>query len=191
MQQARESLKGKWGLAVGTFFLYFLVTIAVQSIPKGGFLLSLIIDGPLLLGLSLFTVAISRKSEAHLDQLFDGFRRFGTALSAYLLMTLFTVLWSLLLIVPGIVAALSYSMTFFILIDDVTVTPQEAIKRSKKMMYGYKWKLFCLSFRFIGWILLSILTLGIGFLWLAPYMEVSMVKFYDDLKNNSEVPAAV
>jgi uncharacterized membrane protein len=100
-------------------------------------------------------------------------------------MILFILLWTLLLIIPGIIAAISYSMTFYILADDNSIGAMDAIDKSKKMMDGYKWKCFCLGLRFLGWALLCILTLGIGFLWLMPYMQVSMAKFYDDVKANS------
>jgi uncharacterized membrane protein len=88
----------------------------------------------------------------------------------------------LLLIVPGIIAALSYSMTYFIIAENDSIGSLEAITKSKEMMRGNKWKLFCLCCRFLGWILLCILTIGIGFLWLYPYMMVSFAKFYDDIK---------
>jgi uncharacterized membrane protein len=184
MQMARESLKGKWGLAIGTFVVYILITSVLQVIPVIGLIASLIISGPFALGLAIFSISISRNQDAKLEQIFQGFINFGNALGAYLLMVLFILLWMLLLIVPGIIAALSYSMTFYILADDSSIGPMEAIDKSKKMMYGYKWKLFCLGLRFLGWALLCILTLGIGFLWLFPYMQISMVKFYDDIKVN-------
>jgi uncharacterized membrane protein len=186
MRMARESLKGKWGLAIGTFVVYILIIGAIQGItqlfPLAG-LISLIIAGPMAVGLAIFSINISRNQEARLEQIFQGFNNFGTSLGAYLLMLLFILLWTLLLIIPGIIAALSYSMTFYILADDNSGA-MEAIDKSKKMMDGYKWKYFCLGLRFIGWALLCILTLGIGFLWLFPYMQVSMVKFYDDIKEN-------
>lgn len=97
-------------------------------------------------------------------------------------MILFIVLWSFLLIIPGIIAAYGYSLIFFILADEPSIGISEALKKSKAMMRGYKWKYFCLSFRFFGWVILSILSCGIGFLWLAPYMQVSFAKFYEDLK---------
>src|SRR5579872_7123739 len=149
MKQARESLKGKWGLAIGTFVVYSLITIAVQGIPKGGSLLYLLIAGPMSLGITLFSLSLSRNQNPKLEQIFEGFKRFGVSLAANLLMFLFVVLWALLLIVPGIIAALSYSMTFFILADDPLIGPRQAIDKSKKMMYGYKWKLFCLDLRFL------------------------------------------
>lgn len=182
MKQARESLVGKWGLAIGTFVVYFLINIAIGSAKTPGSIVSLLVSGPFTLGLVMFSLSISRNKEAKLEQLFLGFKRFGKALAAYLLVFLFTFLWALLFIVPGIIAAISYSQTFYILADDETIGVRDAIKKSKKMMYGYKWKYVCLEFRFIGWALLSVLTLGVGFLWLFPYMQVSMAKFYDDVK---------
>ncbi|MBV1888515.1 MAG: DUF975 family protein, partial [Urechidicola sp.] len=86
--------------------------------------------------------------------------------------------------IPGIIAALSYSMTFFIIADDESIKPMDAIDESKRMMDGHKWKLFEMYIRFFGWSVLCLLTLGIGFLWFIPYMHVSLAKFYDDLKKN-------
>jgi len=120
-----------------------------------------------------------------LEQIFQGFDNFGTAMGAYLLMILFVFLWSLLLIIPGIIAAISYSMTFYILADDSSIGAMDAIDKSKRMMYGYKWKYFGLGIMFFGLSILCILTLGIGFLWLVPYKQVTMAKFYDDVKANS------
>jgi uncharacterized membrane protein len=185
MQMARKSLKDKWGLAIGTFVVYMLIIGAIQTttefFPLAGLLL-LAISGPMALGIAIFSINISRNQDARLEQIFQGFNNFSTSLGAYLLMLLFIFLWTLLLIIPGIIAALSFSMTFYILADDNSIGAMEAINKSKKMMNGYKWKYFCLGLRFIGWSLLCILTLGIGFLWLLPYMQVSMVKFYDDIK---------
>ena len=120
--------------------------------------------------------------DAKIEQLFEGFRNFGTSILAYVLMVLFIILWTILLIIPGIIAAISYSMTFFIIAEDETIGAYDALKKSKEMMNGHKWKFFCLGFSFFGWFLLSIFTLGIGLLWLAPYVNVSYVKFYDDIK---------
>ena len=186
MKQAREELAGKWGLAALTFLVYLLITAGIQYIPILGPIAALIIGGPMTLGLIYFVLSISRKKEARLSQIFDGFENFGTALGAYLLVALFVFLWMLLLIIPGIIAAIAYSQTFFIIADNKKISAMDAIRTSKKMMYGYKWKLFCLGLRFIGWILLGILTLGIGLLWVYPYMFVSYAKFYDDIKGSAE-----
>jgi len=99
-------------------------------------------------------------------------------------MIIFVLLWSLLLIVPGIIAAFRYSMSFYILADNPDMGIMEAINESKRMMRGNKWKFFCLNLSFIGWAILGVLTLGIGYLWLTPYIEVTMIAFYDIANGN-------
>lgn len=187
MKTARESLKGKWGPAIGTFVIYILITGSAGSIPEVGPVISLLISGPFALGAAIFSLSLSRGQEAKLEQIFHGFNYFGKALAAYLLMLLFIILWTLLLIIPGIIAALSYSMTFYILADDRSLKPEEALKRSKNLMEGNKLKLFYLALRFFLLALLCVLTLGIGFLWLIPYVNITMAKFYDDIKETSVI----
>lgn len=191
MKLARESLKGTWGLAIGAFVVYAIILGVVSVVPLIGSLGSLIIRGPMSLGIVIFALSLSRNQDPKLEIIFKGFERFGTALAAYLLMGLFVLLWTLLLIIPGIIAAISYSMTFFIIADDTAIGSMDAIKKSKQMMYGNKWKLFCLGWRFFGWGLLCILTLGIGFLWLVPYIQISMAKFYDDIKDGQAAAQAI
>jgi len=181
---AQDSLKGKWGLAIGTFLVYTLILAGVGSIHEPVNLLSLLIAGPLMLGASMFSLTLARGKEARLEQILDGFRYFTNALVTYLLMVLYVVLWTLLLVIPGIIAALSYSMSFYILADDPATTPKDALDKSKKIMDGYKAKLFNLCLRFFLLALLCVLTLGIGFLWLIPFVNITMAKFYDDIKEN-------
>lgn len=189
MQQARETLAGKWGLAVGTMFVYSVITMAIQTIPKSGPILGILIGGPMSLGLVIFSLSLVRNQNPKVEQLFEGFKRFGIALTAQVLIMIYVLLWALLLIVPGIVAALSYSMTFYILADDKSIGAKEAMDKSKKMMMGNKWKLFCLGLRFVGWAILSIFTFGIGLLWFIPYLQISTTKFYEDLKKSETAPA--
>ena len=185
-QQALQSLNGNWGIAVGGCFLYLIINAVYQNIPFIGTVASLILTGPFQLGLIKFILAISRNNEPRIEQLFDGFNDFSRAMQSYLRMILFIVLWSLLLIIPGIIAAYSYSMTFYILADDAYISPNEAMTKSKSMMDGHKMDLFLMSLSFIGWGLLCLLTLGIGFLWLIPYINVSIAKFYQDRKGEEE-----
>lgn len=190
MKMAKESLTGKWGLAIGAYLVHILIICFLQLLteltPLAGLLL-LIIGGPLSLGISIFSLNISRNQEARLNQIFLGFDKFGTSLGAYLLMLLFVILWMLLLIIPGIIAGISYAMTFYIIADDPSIGAMDAINKSKKMMDGYKWKYFCLCLRIFAWSLLCLLTLGIGFLWLLPYAQISVAKFYDDIKDQPMV----
>jgi uncharacterized membrane protein len=190
MSQARQSLRGKWGVAAIGTLVYALIMGGLNVIPVAGPIAWLIVGGPLMLGWILFILSISRGAEVRVGRLFDGFSSFGNALVAMLLVSVFTILWLLLLIVPGIIAALRYSMTFFILADNPTMDGLEAIRRSKAMTMGYKYKLFCLGLRFIGWALLGVLSLGIGFFWIAPYMQTSVAKFYDDIKGGAAAVGA-
>ena len=98
-----------------------------------------------------------------------------------------TVLWSLLFIIPGIIKSFSYAMTPFIIEEYPERTATEAIHRSRMMMRGHKFDLFWLLLSFIGWGILNIFTLGIGTLWLVPYMETSMAAFYGEVKNDYEL----
>ena len=194
MTQARQSLSGRWGLAVGTFFVFMLImgvsgnlnyAVSSNGLKFVVSIAPLLLGGAFALGIATFSLAIARNEDAKLDMIFSGFNYYGKTLGLYLLMILFILLWMLLLIVPGIIAAISYSMAFFIMRDNPDIKAMEAIDASKKMMNGYKWKYFCLGLRFIGWILLGLLTLGIGFLWIVPYISISQAKFYDDIKANS------
>ena len=99
-------------------------------------------------------------------------------------MQVYTFLWTLLLIVPGIIKALSYSMTSFVLYDNPEMKNNEAIELSMKMMDGHKTALFWLYLTFIGWGILCIFTFGIGYFWLAPYMQASLAQFYEEVKED-------
>jgi len=183
-ENARLQLKGKWGAVVLVAFIYLFILILVETIPKIGEIIGLIISGPLTYGLNYYFLSFVRQKKPALEDLFKGISVFGKAFVAYLFMAFFIILWMLLLIVPGIIAAISYSMTYFILIDNPEIGGKDAIKKSKELMRGNKYRYFCLLLRFFGWFLLSILSLGIGLLWLIPYFKVSHAKFYESLINS-------
>ena len=182
---ARTQLRGGWLVAVGAVFIYCLLI----SLSSAVFGIGLIITGgPLTLGLCIFFLHKARGETAEFENIFEGFKTFVPSLLVFILEGLFIFLWSLLLIVPGIIKTFSYSMAFFILRDNPGMSALDAITASRKMMKGYKGRLFCLYLSFIGWILLSIITFGIGFLWLYPYMFLSMTNFYENLKKVQPQP---
>ena len=189
MRMARKSMEGKWVLAIGTFIIYIIISAAIQGLGAyfsfAGFL-GLVISGPLALGINIFALNIYRDNEAGVENIFEGFQNFVNAFAAYVLMMIFVILWTLLLIIPGIMAGISYSQTFFLMADDPELGPMDAIDKSKAMMDGYKMKYFTLSLRILGLALLCILTLGIGFFFLLPYAQVLLAAFYEDLKGESE-----
>ena len=182
--EAREVLAGNWGPAIGTVAVYMIISVVIQNIPYVGMIASLFITGPLVLGLAIFFLNYSRKEEANVNQLFDGFKNYGRSLGCYLLLVLYVLLWTLLFIIPGIIAQIGYSQVWFILSEDDEIEPNDALKKSKEMMYGYKMQFFLLGLSFIGWILLGVLTCGIGLLWVVPYIQTANAKFYEDLKSN-------
>jgi uncharacterized membrane protein len=181
MSNARSQLQGKWRSAILVAFIYMLIIIIPGSIPKIGKICNLVIGGPISFGICYYFLSFTRGRYPVLEDLFKGFSIFGKTFISYLLIILFTILWTLLLIVPGIIAAISYSMTFYIMADNSEISGQDAIKKSKELMMGNKYRYFCLLCRFIGWGLLSILSLGIGFLWLIPYFMTSNARFYETL----------
>jgi uncharacterized membrane protein len=131
--------------------------------------------------MAIYFLRISRDESVEINNLFDGFKQFGNALGAYLLMLLIIILGFVLLIVPGIIAALALSQTFNIMHDEPNLGPIEAMKKSHEMMKGHRGDYFLLNLSFIGWALLCILTIGIGFLFLAPYASVTNAIFYNNL----------
>jgi uncharacterized membrane protein len=188
MDNAREALRGRWGTAIVTFVVYFLITGALGAIKGVGPIISILITGPLMLGWAKFSLSIARNEEASFNQLFGGFQNFMKPFVTYLIMIILVILWMLLLIVPGIIAAISYSQVFFIMNEDETIDGMNALNKSKQMMYGYKLKYFYLSLRFLLWGILCLFTLGIGFLWLVPWIQVTLANFYDDIKNQPVLP---
>ena len=102
MAEARASLSGNWRLAVGTFLVYIIIVGTLQVIPVIGGVIGLFIAGPMSVGICMFTLSLSRDENARLEQIFEGFRNYGTVLGAYILMVVFIFLWALLLIIPVI-----------------------------------------------------------------------------------------
>lgn len=178
--KAKESLKGRWGLPLGLCFVIGLISGMASSIG----IVSLIVGGALELGLSIFFLKWIRNEGPDFEDGFKGFNYFGASLGLYILQLLFIMLWSLLLIIPGIIKALSYSQSFYILADNSELGPMEAITLSRRMMDGAKGKLFALYLHFFLLSILCLFTLGIGFLWLIPFMHTATAEFYEDLKKN-------
>jgi len=193
--RARANLEGKWEKAIVAVLLGFLVFAAIDAIfgktyLSGGFFifcLRLIFQGPISLGMVMFFLALSRGTNPEASLIFKGFDNWVSAFLTILLMSFFIFLWSILLIVPGLIAIFSYSMTFFILSDDPDLRPLEAIRRSKRMMQGHKSELLKLNLSFIGWLFLSIATCGILFiLYVGPLYYATITEFYESLQEISD-----
>lgn len=179
-QKAKETLRGRWGEPI----VLCLVIGIISGLASGTGVGTLLISGALTLGLSIYFLKLVRGEEVAFERGFDGFNHFGSSLILYLLMSLFVILWTLLLIIPGIIKALAYSQAFYILADDRDIGVMEALEKSQKMMRGAKGKLFLMGINFAILGILCLFTLGIGYLWLVPWMNTVTANFYEDLKRN-------
>jgi len=183
MSDARDSLNGKWLLAIGTFLILLLITMGTSLIPYAGQIISLLISGPLAVGGAFFALNIVRDQQAETDDLFFSFNNnLGNSILAYLLVFVFVFIGFILLIIPGIIVGLALSQTWFILADNPSMDSYSAVIKSKDMMNGFKWQYFKIGLRLFVLGLLCLLTLGIGFLWLIPYQYVVYAKFYEEVK---------
>lgn len=140
------------------------------------------VGSALLLGHSKFYVDLCN-NKGELSALFSRFGIFFKAFGLMLFMGLFVFLWSLLLFIPGIIAAFRYAMAPYLMAQYPEMGIRQAVNESKRLMAGRKWRLFCLELSFIGWGFLCILSFGIGYLWLMPYMQTAFAAFYLDCSN--------
>ena len=148
------------------------------------FLIEVFLIFPLLVGFAnAFRVLLVKADNDILPNTFKiGFSNYWHKVLGMLHMVILIGLWSLLFLIPGIIKGFSYAMTPFILEENPELGTQQAIHRSRMMMRGHKFDLFWLYLSFIGWGILCIFTFGIGYFWLAPYMETAQAAFYEEVK---------
>lgn len=192
-QKAKESLQGKYGEAV----LLVLISGLITGVGSGlfeigtrfeslfllllGQLISFIVNGLITFGSLSFYLKISRGEEVEFNELFKKTHMFIPYILISLLTGIFTVLWSFLFLIPGIIAALSYSQSLLIALDNPNMDAMETIKKSKELIDGHKMDYFVLNLSFIGWGILGIFTCGILYFWLIPYISVTQMHFYNAL----------
>lgn len=183
--RAWNALRGNWG----TVAITVLLVVVVSSVCSGlafigiGAILMFILRGPIMYGLSVQSLNVVRGKAVDVKDVMAAHaqHRIADAVIAYVITSIYTFLWSLLFIIPGIIAAYSYSLTYYLMIDNPNLTADQARRESMRLMEGNKMRLFCLHLSFIGWILLCALTLGILTFWVVPYMECATAEFYDSV----------
>lgn len=214
-ENARNALRDKWGLAIGTGLVaslfganFYSGDVLSRRLNKRDirilgqfrsfftplfsllillFIIYLFFGGVIKLGYCRFNKNLINNTNPQFDDLFSKLDVFWKAFGMHLLIGIYTFLWTLLLIIPGIIASLSYAMAPYILEENPSMDINEAIEYSKDMMSGNKWRLFCLNFSFIGWVILSTFTLGIGYLWLNPYISAAHAAFYFDVSGKNDM----
>lgn len=189
-EAAWSQLTGKWQPAVIFSLVYMAIVLVINYVgTKNDYIsfLSMLLLYPLQYGAAVAFLGFKRTGvDVKIGDMFVGFNDYGRVFVTILLQTLYIVLWSLLLVVPGIIKAISYSQTIYILKDNPELKFNGAIERSMAMMEGHKMEAFLLGISFIGWLLLGVLTLGIGMLWVTPYMNTAYAHFYDYVKEDYE-----
>ena len=166
-------------MAIGA--LVFSGVVIISAIIGG--LYSIFVTDALTVGTCNYFIK-NTDSKPSFKDIFSGFKvKYGRNIGTLLLVGIKTVLWTLLFIIPGIIKSFEYAIIPYILADDPEISTNDAFKKAKQMMNGNKWRLFKLEFSFIGWFLLCVLTLGIGTLFLIPYVNAANAEFYVELKN--------
>jgi len=182
---AKQQFSENYWMSVGAVILAFLIIGAASGVSFGiGYLL---LAPPIMIGIQFFSLSVYRGEMPSLETMFTtGFSNYGRKLGGMLWMWLFTYLWMLLLIVPGIIKAIAYSMTPYILADCPNVNATEALKISMRMTQGHKGEIFVMYLSFIGWFLLSGITFGlVGIFYSNPYFYISLGGLYEELKENA------
>ena len=196
--EALKALSGSWphSLVATIIYLAILSFLAMPSymisfgitfpsyISEGSGIIFILIVYPMALGFTnsfrlLYETGDNRLTRNAFSLGFDNWIH---NVLGMLLTDVFIVLWSLLFLIPGIIKCFSYAMTPYILVEHPEMSVNKAIDESIYLMDGHKFDYFYLALSFIGWIILSIMSFGIGFIWLIPYMQTTMAAFYADLK---------
>lgn len=178
-QESLAIMKGNWGMAI-------LIGIIVSAIASFGGFITIFVGFPIYLGVCIAFLNLVRGNDTlKVEPLISTFNEkyYLKSISVWLLVNIYTFLWSLLLIVPGIIKCLSYSLAPYIIADNPDMSADEAINLSMKMMDGHKCQLFLIILGYIGFALLSSILLFIPLLWLVPYYYAVQTKFYEEVKN--------
>lgn len=179
-------MKGNWGSAILLYVVSCVLYVPYGILNRGGaiaglaVLLLIFVYLPINFGLLRTFLAFARdKRPLTIEGLFCAFNNtyYWKAIGTGLLSGIYTFLWTLLLIVPGIIKGLSYAMALYIVSDNPEIGCDEAIERSMAMMRGHKMRLFLMQLGMIGWSLLSLLTLGIAYAVDSPLLPNCLREF--------------
>ena len=178
---AKGNLQNNWGTAILVCLIITAISVLAGLIPVAGSIVAVIIAGPLTVAELCYFSALHRKQQPTIGTAFTDFGNgFWGKVGAYLLESVYVILWTLLLIIPGIIKSYSYATTMFLKSKNPEIKAKEAIALSQKIMDGKKAKLFCLDLSFVGWMILCVFTLGIALIYVIPYMNASRVAFYEE-----------
>ena len=185
-ERAKAAVAANRGIGIGAYVVFAVVVMALSGATFG--IGALILVPVLTVGYAFFcTRYYLMYADVNVGDIFTkGFDNFGRNLGGMLWMLLWVYLWSLLFVIPGIIKAYSYCMTPYILANEPGVEATEALKLSMRMTEGHKWEIFVFELSFLGWELLSCLTMGIlDLVYVGPYRETAMAGLYLELRENA------
>lgn len=177
MGQTIFSIRDGINSSIGALLIGSFTSIIILALGA----VYLVLGSVVAIGYAKFNLNLVDCEDGSFEDLFAYFAYWQRAVAARLLRSIYVLLWSLLFIIPGVMASYSYAMTEYILADHPELSASEAISKSKQMMEGNRWRLFCLQFSFIGWSILCSFTFGIGNLWLTPYKKAATAVFYREV----------
>lgn len=183
-QQAKQQIKGKIGILFLITLIVAAISFIIAAIPYVGAWILLVIAPAFSISLLRIYLMVAAGKMPEAKDAFSGFDDIWSALKLTFFTGLFTYLWSLLFIIPGIIKSYEYSMSFYILAENKGKPALECIKESREMTKGHKMELFVLSLSFIGWSLLGYITFGIAYIWVLPYMQTTLTNAYNSFKSN-------
>ena len=175
---AKSQIKGN----IGKLFLCSLVAGLVVVVSS---IVSWLIAPAIAIGMTMIYLAVIAGNKPDVGDVFNGFSLFGKAWWLAFITGFFTMLWSCLFLIPGLIKRISYSMAPYILAENPTMTAREALRESKRITNGSKMDLFVLELSFFGWALLCVITLGIAFIYVGPYMSAAMANAYQSIKEKN------
>ena len=143
---------------------------------------SLLVSSILSYGITSYYLKLSRCEKVEFKEIFSKSNLAFSYIFISIVTGIFVFLWSFLLIIPGFIAIINYSLIHYIKLDNPFLDEFELVKKSKKMMNGHKLDYLKLVFSFLGWFILGIFTFGILYLWLIPYVNATMANFYNQIK---------
>lgn len=182
-QIASEKCKKVSSTLAGIYLIYILIALAAGYTFVG----TILISGPMGISFALISKKVYNEERVETSDLFKAFNDFGRNVVLSLIQSIYLFLWSMLFIIPGIIKSYSYSMAYYISLDNKELSADECITRSREMMNGNKYKLFCIDLSYIGWFILSMFTFGILLLWIMPKVQVAHYAFYLEISNKQEI----
>lgn len=173
-----------WMILLATWIVYAIIGASIPLV------IAIVITGPLLVGYAYYMIDIVESTHKgdRFELLFEGFKQnIVSAILARIIATIFIFLYMLLLIIPGIIKALSYSMIHFIIAENPEIEAMAALQKSEEMMRGHKMRLFTLYLSFFWWYILGFITAGFAFIFILPYIQTAVANFYVDLRGKKKV----